>query len=85
MKDACDIPEKTTADLAQGIICDAWEAQSRKERIRLAKKALFISPHGAEAGRRFLGEEMFGKDYDYFWGYNSFKTPHTFESRTHGS
>ena len=41
-KDLPDIPEKTTADLAQDIIYDAWEAKSRKERIKLAKKALFL-------------------------------------------
>ncbi|MHB1347349.1 MAG: hypothetical protein ACYCXK_07655 [Candidatus Humimicrobiaceae bacterium] len=93
-KDIHNIPEKNAADLAQDIIYDAWETESRKKRIRLAKKALSVSPDcadaynllaeeeartiqeakeyyekGVEAGRRFLGEEMFEKDYGHFWGY----------------
>lgn len=93
-KDIPNILEKNTTDMAQEIIYDAWEAESRKERIRLAKKALSVSPDcadaynllaeeaattiqeakdyyskGIEAGRRFLGEEIFKEDYGHFWGY----------------
>ena len=56
-KDVPNIPEKNTADLAQNIIYDAWEAESRKERIKLAKKALSISPDCADAYNLLAQEE----------------------------
>ncbi len=47
-----DIPRRqpsTPLDRAQELIYDAWEASSSRERIRLARKALQISPDCADA------------------------------------
>lgn len=40
---------KEKLNLAQEIICDAWETDSRKTRITLARKALKTSPYCADA------------------------------------
>ena len=49
-------PPKSTIHFAQDIMYEAWEAGSRKERIKLAKEALSISSDCADAynhlGRR---------------------------------
>lgn len=52
-----DMPPKSAAELAQDIIYDAWEASSGKERIRLAREALSISPDSADAYNLLAEEE----------------------------
>lgn len=52
-----DIPPKSATELAQDIIYDAWEASSRKERIRLAREALSISPDCSDAYNLLAEEE----------------------------
>jgi len=49
-------PPKSTVGLAQDIIYDAWERESRKERIKMAKDALSISLDCADA-YNLLAEE----------------------------
>ncbi|MHB8280843.1 MAG: SEC-C metal-binding domain-containing protein [Candidatus Humimicrobiaceae bacterium] len=49
-------PPKSAIDFAQGIMYEAWEADNRKERIRLAKEALSVSPDCAD-GYNLLAEE----------------------------
>lgn len=52
-----DIPPKSATELAQDIIYDAWEASSRKERIKLAREALSISPDCSDAYNLLAEEE----------------------------
>lgn len=55
-----EIPEaqpKDALSLAQDIIYDAWEKSNRKERIRMARKALSISPDCADAYSLLAEEE----------------------------
>jgi tetratricopeptide (TPR) repeat protein len=42
-------PPKSALELAQDIMYDAWEAENRRERIKMAKEALSISPDCADA------------------------------------
>ena len=49
-------PPKTALEFAQDIIYDAWETESRKERIEFAKEALSVSPECADA-YNILAEE----------------------------
>ena len=54
-----NIPEdspKNAHELAQDIVYDAWDIEDRKERIKMAKKALSISPDCADA-YNLLAEE----------------------------
>jgi tetratricopeptide (TPR) repeat protein len=51
-----DAPPKSAIQFAQDIMYEAWEAESRKERIKLAKEALSISPDCADA-YNLLAEE----------------------------
>ena len=41
--------DMNAGELAQDIVYDAWEIESRKERVKMAKKALSISPDCADA------------------------------------
>jgi len=41
--------DMNAGELAQDIIYDAWETESRRERVKMAKKALSISPDCADA------------------------------------
>ena len=50
-------PPKSTIHFAQDIMYEAWEAGSRKERIKLAKEALSISPDCADAYNLLAEEE----------------------------
>jgi|GEM_PF-865251 len=52
-----DDAAKTTDELAQDIVYDAWDTESRKERIKMAKKALSISPNCADAYNLLAEEE----------------------------
>jgi len=56
-KDIPNIQEKDATDMAQEILYDAWEVEDRKERIRLAKKALSISKDCADAYNLLAQEE----------------------------
>lgn len=49
-------PPKNAVQFAQDIMYEAWEVESRKERIKLAKEALSISPDCADA-YNLLAEE----------------------------
>jgi len=47
-----ELPEatpKSAIEFAQDIMYEAWEAETKKERIKLAKEALSISPDCADA------------------------------------
>jgi hypothetical protein len=50
-------PPKTAIDFAQDIMYEAWETDNRKNRIRLAKEALIISPDCADAYNLLAEEE----------------------------
>lgn len=52
-----DMSPKSATELAQDIMYDAWEEESRKERNRLAKEALSISPDCADAYNLLAEEE----------------------------
>ena len=51
-----DAPPKTAVGFAQDIMYEAWDAEDKKERIKLAKEALSISPDCADA-YNLLAEE----------------------------
>ena len=44
-----DARPKSAVQFAQDIMYEAWEAEDKKERIKLAKEALSISPDCADA------------------------------------
>lgn len=48
---------KSAIDIAQDIIYEAWETESRRERIKMAKEALSISPDCADAYNLLAEEE----------------------------
>lgn len=52
-----DVPPKSAVEFAQDIMYEAWEVESRKERIKLAKEALSISPDCADAYNLLAEEE----------------------------
>ncbi len=52
-----DVPPKSAIEFAQDIMYDAWESSSRKERIKLAREALSISPDSADAYNLLAEEE----------------------------
>jgi tetratricopeptide (TPR) repeat protein len=51
-----DAPPKSAAQFAQDIMYEAWDAEDEKQRIKLAKEALSISPDCADA-YNLLAEE----------------------------
>jgi len=51
-----EAPPKSAIQFAQDIMYEAWEAESKKERIKLANEALSISPNCADA-YNLLAEE----------------------------
>ena len=51
-----EAPPKSAIQFAQDIMYEAWEAESKKERIKLAKEAISISPDCADA-YNLLAEE----------------------------
>lgn len=55
-KELPDAPPKSAIQFAQDIMYEAWEAGTKKERIKLAKEALSISPDCADA-YNLLAEE----------------------------
>lgn len=52
-----EAPPKSAIQFAQDIMYEAWEAGSKKERIKLAKEALSISPDCADAYNLLAEEE----------------------------
>jgi tetratricopeptide (TPR) repeat protein len=52
-----EAPPKSAVQFAQDIIYEAWETESRKERIKLAKEALSISSDCADAYNLLAEEE----------------------------
>lgn len=52
-----DAPVRSAVELAQDIMYEAWEADSQKERVKLAKEALSISPDCADAYNLLAEEE----------------------------
>jgi len=54
-----EAPPKSAVQFAQDIMYEAWEVESSKERIKLAKEALSISPDCADA-YNLLAEENAG-------------------------
>ncbi len=52
-----EVPPKSAVQFAQDIMYEAWEAESAKERIKLAKEALSISPDCADAYNLLAEEE----------------------------
>ncbi|MEA3369001.1 MAG: SEC-C metal-binding domain-containing protein [Candidatus Ratteibacteria bacterium] len=56
-KELPDVPPKDALSYAQDIIYDAWETESRKERIKMAREALSVSPDCADAYNLLAEEE----------------------------
>lgn len=52
-----EAPPKSVVSFAQDIIYEAWEAEGSKERIKLAKEALSISPDCSDAYNLLAEEE----------------------------
>ena len=52
-----EVSPKSAIQFAQDIMYEAWEAESKKERIKLAKEALSISPDCADAYNLLAEEE----------------------------
>jgi len=52
-----ETPSKSAVSFAQDIIYNAWETESRKERIKMAKKALSVSQDCADAYNLLAEEE----------------------------
>lgn len=52
-----EAPPKSAINFAQDIMYEAWEAESKRERIKLAKEALSISPDCADAYNLLAEEE----------------------------
>lgn len=52
-----DASPKSAVSFAQDIIYEAWEAKTKRERIKLAKEALSISPDCADAYNLLAEEE----------------------------
>jgi tetratricopeptide (TPR) repeat protein len=52
-----DMPPETAVESAQEIMYDAWDSETARERIKLAKKALSVSPDCADAYNLLADEE----------------------------
>lgn len=52
-----DVPPKSAVSFAQDIMYEAWEAKTKRERLKLAKEALSISPDCADAYNLLAEEE----------------------------
>jgi tetratricopeptide (TPR) repeat protein len=52
-----EVPPETAVQRAQEIMYDAWESENNRERIKLARKALTVSPDCADAYNLLAEEE----------------------------